>query len=342
MNSSTENIRLAIPGIGLHRATIPRYISVEGSPEQSFARGSSASGGIPSQTSLRSSSVRTGQLILVIFAAILTVQGSALGQEMQQGEMAEAAPVQEGEETPAAKLLAASTKEEYDAASDQYWYLIVGPANVWPRLEESSSEIDRDINGLLGNLIPGYNKPTTFADWRDSVMLWDVHTGIGRSLSDKWAVFGTAGIIFGTINNEDSYLFPVPMDVDIKFHRKVWFLSAGVDYHPWGKARMLPENEGTALTRRLRGARPYFEAGIGYVNVYTVGQVKISVPLFGDIGKIKHAEYYDLFYLSPRVGVDIPITDRTTGSFQAGYLFFNRHPDEFNCLSLYFLVKHRL
>jgi hypothetical protein len=299
--------------------------------------------GFVPKTSLRRSGVRTGQLILVILAVLLAAQGGAWAREAQQEEPAEAVvPAQEGEETPAAKLLAASTKEEYDLASDQYWYLIVGPANVWPRLEESSSEIDRDINGLLGNLIPGYNKPTTFADWRDSVMLWDIHTGIGRSLSDKWSVFSTAGIIFGTIDNEDSYLFPVPMDVQIKFHRKVWFLSAGVDYHPWGKARMLPENEGTALTRRLRGARPYFEAGVGYVNVYTVGQVRINVPLFGDIGKIKHAEYYDLFYISPRVGVDIPISERTTGSLQVGYLFFTSHPDEFDSLSLYFLVKHRL
>ena len=231
-----------------------------------------------------------------------------------------------------------------DERKDQYWYLIVGVANVWPRLEESSAEIDRDINGLFRPLLPRWNEPTTFADWRDWGKLWDVHLGIGRSLSDKWSVFATFGGIAGTVRTRnDYYPLGIPAEVYTKFERKVWFVSAGVDYYPWGKASLDKATKGNHwITKRLFASRPYLEAGAGYVNVYTVGQVKVSVPLLDDIAKVKHAEYYDLFYLSPRIGLDVPLTDRTTLALMGGYLFFLQHPDEYSSQSYYILFKHRL
>jgi len=77
------------------------------------------------------------------------------------------------------------------------------------------------------------------------------------------------------------------------------------------------------------------------VNLYAVGQTKMALPFLGDIAKVKHAEYYDLFYLSPRVGVDIPLNDTDHVGLMFGYLFFLQHPDEYNAKSYYIMYKHR-
>jgi len=145
---------------------------------------------------------------------------------------------------------------------DKYWYLILGVANVWPRLDESESEINRDINGLFGNVFPRWHNPTTFKDWRDDLMLWDIHIGLGRSLSDHWSLFTTVGAIRGTARTKNDYwTLGFPLEVYTKFERKVWFIAAGADYYPWGKASLEDATKGrNALTRRLYAARPYLEA----------------------------------------------------------------------------------
>lgn len=307
----------------------------------------------------------TSCLLTVALCALLSGIGPANAAELRLPGSAESGPtpggpplyaqlgppaggaVENSKDTSPAELTDPLAQEDElkspAARRDRYWYLIAGVANVWPRLEESTAEIDRDINNLFGPLLPRWEEPDTFADWRDKFMLWDVHLGAGYSFNDHWSAFSTAGFIAGTARTENVY-FPIglPTNIKVKFHRKVWFVSAGLDYYPWGKPDPIEESPGqTWLTRRLFAARPFVEAGGGYVNIYTIGQVKVAIPLLGDLAKVKHAEYYDLFYLSPRVGVDIPITDDTHLSTMAGYLFFMQHPDEFSTWSFYFLIKHR-
>jgi hypothetical protein len=50
---------------------------------------------------------------------------------------------------------------------------------------------------------------------------------------------------------------------------------------------------------------------------------------------------YDVFYLSPRLGVDIPMDEANTVSLVGGYLFFNDHGREFDNASFYMLYKHK-
>ncbi|HOJ31925.1 MAG TPA: hypothetical protein PKY35_04710 [Candidatus Hydrogenedentes bacterium] len=247
------------------------------------------------------------------------------------------------------------TKNQEEALNDQSetasgnaeakspWYLILGVSNVYPGLRESEHEINRDINGRLGSLFPRWNKPETFSDWRDEMRLWDLQVGVGRHLSPRWSAFAIVGGIMGTARTRNGY-FPLgfPIHIYTKFERKVWFLASGVDYYPWGKAEFPKESTHTnPITKRLFAAKPFLEAAGGYVNVYTVGQVKIELPFKEDLAKIKHAEYYDLFYLSPRLGVDIPLSEDNQLSLMAGYLFFTRHPDEYSGASFYITFKHR-
>ncbi len=226
---------------------------------------------------------------------------------------------------------------------DQHWYLIVALANVWPRLEESEAQIDRDVNDLLGNLLPRWDEPTTFRDWRDDLKLWDIQIGLGRSLNDRWSVFVTAGGIAGSVTTENAYrplLFP--LHIRSKFRRKVWFASAGVDYYPWTKVDYDPNARGNWFTRRIRAARPYVQAATGYVHVRTEGEVRFRAPVLGNLAKVTIDRKYDLCYLSPRIGLDIPVTERGNFALMAGYLFFMQHPREFDTASFYFMYKHRL
>ena len=49
----------------------------------------------------------------------------------------------------------------------------------------------------------------------------------------------------------------------------------------------------------------------------------------------------DSFYASPRVGIDIPVTQSDSISLAAGYLFFTSHQYEFNNWSFYTVYRHR-
>lgn len=268
---------------------------------------------------------------------LIVVSFLLFASDLARGEEAPATP------SPSFSDCADAGAAEAEPRSDQFWYLILGVANEWPRFKESDREIDRDINRRFGAVLPRWNEPDTFSDWRDEGKLWDLQIGLGRSLSKRWAAFGVVGGIMGKVRTRNGY-FPLglPIHVNTTFERKIWFLATGADYYPWGKAE-LPDKSArrNPVARRLFAARPYVEAATGYLNVYAVGQVKIELPLVDSIAKIKHAEYYDLFYVSPRVGVDIPLTENNQVSFMTGYLFYNRHPDEFNGASFFITLKHR-
>ncbi len=245
-------------------------------------------------------------------------------------------------EAPSPKGPDSTYRKTLRVDTNRYWYLLVGVANDWPRLHESEHEINRDVNRFFGSFVPRWHRPTTFKDWRDDLRLWDLHGGLARSLSNRWSVFLVTGGITGAVRTKNGYFLGVPFEVHSKFERRVLFLSTGADYYPWGKAS-LPEtaerNQG--LKQRLFAAKPYLQMALGYSNVYAVGQVKVSLPWVGSVAKGKHAEYYDLFFLSPRLGVDIPLNEKDTLSLMAGYLFYTRHPDEFNGPSFFITYKRK-
>ena len=111
------------------------------------------------------------------------------------------------------------------------WFFVFGAANVQPRLKASGKQIDEQINGIFGAVLPRWEEPRTFRDWRDEFRLWDLHVGLGRELSPKWVWMSTVGGSIGTVRNEDRY-YPlgVPAMFNVDSSRKIWFASTGMHY----------------------------------------------------------------------------------------------------------------
>ena len=231
------------------------------------------------------------------------------------------------------------------SASDDLskWFVVFGAGNVHPRLEISEARIDRQINRVFGTVLPRWSEPRTFRDWRDEFRLWDFHVGFGRDLSPNWVWASTAGGTAGTVRNRDRY-YPagIPTMFHIDFSRKLWFVSTGLFYYPCGQS-VFDQSPGAMgrLERSLRGTRPFVGCVAGYIDLTVEGKVKLDFPLTPFTPRIVHKDHIRPFYISPRIGVDVPITRRNELVLAAGYLFFNEDSADLNNLSLYLMFKHR-
>ena len=68
-------------------------------------------------------------------------------------------------------------KAPADARYEKHWMFSMGGSNYYPRLKESEAQINSQINGTLGRVIPGWRRPQTFKAWRDNMLLWDLCFG---------------------------------------------------------------------------------------------------------------------------------------------------------------------
>ncbi len=223
------------------------------------------------------------------------------------------------------------------------WFFVFGAANVQPRLKASEKQIDEQINGIFGAVLPRWEEPRTFRDWRDEFRLWDLHVGLGRELSPKWVWMSTVGGSIGTVRNEDRY-YPlgVPAMFHVDFSRKFWFASTGMLYYPWGQSVYVPAESAMERFRHsLRGTRP-FVGGVGaYLDISVEAVVKIDLPLTGFDPRIVQKQRMQELYFSPRIGVDVPLTERNDLVLAAGYLFFCDHGEDLDNWSFYVMYKHR-
>ncbi len=229
------------------------------------------------------------------------------------------------------------------SSEDSKWFLIYGAANVQPKLESSEAKIAKDINGLFGAVLPRWEEPRTFKDWKHELRMWDFHIGLGRDLGEKWAWVSTIGGTAGKVRNSDRYYpLAIPLMINVDFSRELWFASTGLLYYPWGKADFTPSPDGKGrFMRSLKGTRPFVGGILGYVGMNVRGDVKIGLPIIKDNLKIVDEQSINVFYASPRIGIDIPLTKRDELCLAAGYLFFDNHGDDVNNASYYMLFKHR-
>jgi hypothetical protein len=235
--------------------------------------------------------------------------------------------------------LAVERKDEYE----KQWQAAFMAALLIPRLEESEGKIDHLINGKLGALFPRWENPVSFGDWRDNGRMFDFHLGLGRDINPKWSWMATVGGTAGFQSNPEVY-FPlgVPMGINVTFERKLWFVTGAVDYFPWGKPQLGEKHAGqNPVWRRLFAARPYVEGTVGYVNTKAHANIEFRLPIAGKFFTYQDKGRYDSIYVSPRVGIDIPITQSDSISLAAGYLFFTSHQNEFNNVSIYTIYRHR-
>lgn len=242
------------------------------------------------------------------------------------------------EETAPDKQRVETAEERAEAPYEREWFWFICTTNYHLDLKESESQIERQINRGLGLLFPRWDNPTTFKDWGDDFYLWDLSGGFGRDISPKfsWAVYAGGGM--GTVPNEKEYMpLGLPLKLNVDFTRRSVFTGAGFTWYPIGK----PEKTGRGFWRSLRDTKPQFEMNLGYNYQVSIADVRVRLPFIGRVARIKQDMRYHLYWASPRVGVEIPITKRDTLNILYGELFFLDHGDEFDGYILEFFVRHR-
>jgi hypothetical protein len=252
-------------------------------------------------------------------------------------------------EPPVANTDGAGKSQHIDSPSqpkqafEKQWFIFGGLMNYQTRLEESEAQIDAEINGLFGKVIPRWKEPTTFKDWSDDLKLWDAWIGVGRDISPKWNWFVDAGGGAGTIENSERY-YPllIPLTINVDFERTELFAEAGLDWYPWGKPEKSTNVQtGSGFARSLKATRPYLSLAAGYNHQTAIADVRIDAPIIGQIVRIKDEQSYDMLYLNPRVSIETPITKKTSINFTFGYIFFDEHAEEFNSFASGVFLKYR-
>ena len=262
----------------------------------------------------------TSAIVMAAAAAMLAAAGYAAEQAPE-----EAAPNAE-------KAL----KEPSTPVKDQFWF--IGTSNYHLLLRESEAQIDRQLDTPFGLLLPTWKRPTTFKDWSDDFILWDLWGGYGRDLSPQfsWAIYGGGGA--GTVPNRHHY-YPLglPLEMEMDFTRLSLMAGTSISWYPFGR----PEKRDGGFFKNLSAARPMFEANIGYSHQVSQAEVTFRLPLLGKVARIKDEKVYDMAWTSPRAGVEIPLTEDTSFNMLGGYLFFSDHSSEYNGTLLEFFIRHR-
>jgi hypothetical protein len=172
-----------------------------------------------------------------------------------------------------------------------------------------------------------WERVTTFQDWRDEWLMWDLSAGVGRDISPHlaWTVYGVAGT--GTIRNRDDYrLLLAPVGMKEYFTRTSLSVGTSLRWWPWERAH----RDGPGFWSIVKGIRPVTEMNVGYSRQISKAEVRASVPLLGDVLHINQSDTYNLGWISPRAGIEIPLSDKYAINVLGGYLWFNNAQDDFN------------
>jgi hypothetical protein len=250
----------------------------------------------------------------------------------------------DGKPIPAQKAAGQPTEQPAPAleqAADekprnQYWF--AGTSNYHLLLHESEQRITKQMDRPFGLLFPDWKRPTTFRNWSDDFMLWDLWGGYGLDISKKlcWSIYGGGGA--GEVPNGRTY-YPLGLPVKFKadFMRVSLMAGTSVTWYPFGK----PEKVPGGLLQDLKSARPMAEMNIGYTHQISIGDVKLSLPIVGRVVRVRQSDQYDLLWASPRLGVEMPLTKTNSLNILGGYLFMDKHSTEYNGALLEFFIRHR-
>jgi hypothetical protein len=172
-------------------------------------------------------------------------------------------------------------------------------------------------------------------------MLWDVHVGVARDLGEYFSVYATTGYIRGTVKSEEDYSLLIPAKTRVKFQRDLGFVMLGAQYYPFKKAVFDTDPSCCWFARVVQGTRPYVELATCYVHLTAFGSGKVTVPLIGTIYKKGEYSDYNLSYLSPRMGMEIPLGKRDSLTLSGGYSFYLWDDKEFNGPAAFIMHKHK-
>lgn len=296
-----------------------------------------------------------GRCGLRFFAALLTgILATGVTAWGAPASAPETAPGTEGKAVPAptpgaaadtagkpAPDAAPDKKAPADARYEKHWMFSMGGSNYYPRLKESEAQINSQINGTLGRVIPGWRRPQTFKAWRDNMLLWDLCFGAGRDISPRFSWMAWTGGATGTIVNKHGY---GPIHTDIRFKRTTGFLTLQGYFYPLGKPDASAGGGETLLgkiTSPFVHAKPYLSLATGYS--FVQAEAKVKLDLFSArVFKQTQLENHHMGQVSPRLGVEMPISKHSSATAEAVYYhFFPAHSDEYSGPSLCFVYKYK-
>ena len=224
----------------------------------------------------------------------------------------------------------------------KHWFIGFGGTNFRAPLSESEGRINSQINGIFGKVIPGWSKPRTFKDWSNDTMLWDGNVTIGRDTSPRTSLAFLVGGATGCVPNEDSY---GPLATDIEFTRFTVFASLVGSYYPWGKPTFEPMPKGfcNKIGSAFRHSRPYIALGAGYVYMDARADVKLEAPGLGmgQLFRQKDISKQHMFQISPRLGLELPVSESNSITIEGAYYKFHQHDEEYTGPAWSLGFRHR-
>ena len=135
----------------------------------------------------------------------------------------------------------------------------------------------------------------------------------------------------------ESLALLAPVGMKEYFTRTSLSLGASLRWWPWERAH----RDGPGFWSIVKGIRPVTEMNIGYSREISKAEVRASVPIVGDVLHIKQVETYNLGWLSPRAGIEIPLSDKYSINVLGGYLWFNNAQNDFDGWMLEFMLSGR-
>lgn len=207
------------------------------------------------------------------------------------------------------------------------WFLLFAGVNAHPKLE-SEKLLDDLFDPAMRLLAPTFDDVRTIGDLRDDFILWPPHVGVGRILSDRWAVFVQAGYTAGKVRTKDNdtSILLLPLHTDVEIKRGALYAGVGADYFPFG---MVELRKYDGVMERLRAARPALGARLTWTRATYRAKVKVGFGPFPNLINLELSDKWLLPSVNTNLGLDVPLNKRSALTFNAGYNFFFDQESDF-------------
>lgn len=200
------------------------------------------------------------------------------------------------------------------------WYYFIAAVNVYPELK-SEELINQTLEPVLRTLSPGHEGVYTVSDLRDDHGLWPPHLGLGVNLNEKWSLFVEGGYTAGKVRtkNDRPSILLLPLHTDFEIKRSALFGGVGLDYFPWG---MPASRNYDGLGDRLSSARPFLGTRLTWTYATFRAKVKLGLNPLPNFVNLELSDAWGLPSATVVGGVDMPLTENTSLTFNAGYNHF--------------------
>lgn len=218
-------------------------------------------------------------------------------------------------------------------------YIFVAASNAYPRMR-SERYIKTYYDGISKLIAPGYDDVTTVSDMRDKGLVWAPQLGVGYAINNHVAASMYGGYLEGKVRTEanDRSIILLDYHSDFEIQRAALYGGDSVDVFPLG----MPERKKRkGLIDRLKAARPYVGAGITWTHAAYDAKAKLGIKPFENIS-VEPSEEWTVPNISASIGVDVPLTERSSFAAHYSHNRFLRLRDDFEGPSFTFAWKHFL